>query len=157
MTALRWADEIGPPPVLPVSLIQPEARARLVHAINTPLIRGSHLHLLDPKEKRRRLAELAELTQAPIPDVFDAAKRTNIALRIWAGCIHGAKTIALKTENGPNTPEGRSQTSVDIDRLANRDPIFRAGVEAAPLFKKLIAEEISLDGVLPESPLRTYI
>jgi len=35
--------------------------------------------------------------------------RKSIGLRLWSGCLFSAKTIALETLDGPNTPETRTK------------------------------------------------
>ena len=68
-----------------------------------------------------------------MPDVTDPVVRLNICLRLWAGCLSAAKTIALETRSGLNTPELRKEIfTTKVDVLASNDPIYRAGVEAAP-------------------------
>ena len=52
-----------------------------------------------------------------------------------AACL-AAKTIALDTRDGRNTPNLRTKIFQDLDRIADQDPIYRAGVESAPLLKK---------------------
>jgi hypothetical protein len=91
-----------------------------------------------------------------MPDVPGALDRVNVALRLWSGCLSAAKTIALETRSGPNTPAMRANAFASLDALAHGDPIFAAGMEAAPAFKKLRDQPYSLDGVPKDSPVRRY-
>jgi hypothetical protein len=50
-TALKWANEIGLPPLLPKSLEDVDQRAKLVDHMDSKLIQNSFLHELDAKEK----------------------------------------------------------------------------------------------------------
>jgi hypothetical protein len=63
--------------------------------------------------------------------------RKSIGLRLWSGCISAAKMIALDTRDGPNTPNIRTKIFQILDRIAGQDPIYRAGVESAPLLEKI--------------------
>lgn len=157
-TALRWANELGSPPKLPCSLQDVNQRARLVNCIDRPLISGSLLHKLSDAEKAQRLNTVARLSKEYISDVDDDDDRVNITLRLWSGCLSAAKTIALQTRSGPNTPNIREFTFKEkIDPIAQKDSIYCAGVEAAPSFKKLRGEDYSFEGVPENSPVRRYM
>jgi hypothetical protein len=82
--------------------------------------------------------------------------RKSIGLRLWSGCISAAKTIALETRDGPNPPETRAESFQDIDFIADRDSIFRAGVESAPLFKKHNQQCYSFNGDPSNSSVGRY-
>jgi hypothetical protein len=155
-TALHWANGLGPPPPLPLILHEVSQRALLVHYIDGPLVQNRLLDVLSDKDKARRIDQLAQLCGKFVSDVGDANVRANLALRLWSGCLMAAKSIALETLSGPNTPEMRASNFVTIDALAAGDPIFRAGVEAAPLFKKLREELYSLKGVPQVSAVRRF-
>lgn len=159
--ALQWANKLGPPPTLPSSLQDVIQRAKLVNNIDTPNLadtlfsdfRGS----LNLNDKIQCLNEIARLSKSYIPYVEDDNVRVNISLRLWSGCISAAKTIALQTRGGPNTPEMRASIfSNQIDPIAEEDPIYCAGVEAAPSFKKLRNETYSFEGVPEKSVVRRY-
>jgi hypothetical protein len=147
-TALKWAEKIGLPPVLPKSLENVDQRARLVDHIDSKLIQNSFLHELDAKEKANRLNDITELSRNFISDVNDDNDIKNLLLRLWAGCMSAAKGIALETNSGPNTPERRNMIfSKKINITSETDPIYRAGVEAAPAFKGLRNQPYSFEGV----------
>jgi len=82
--------------------------------------------------------------------------RKSIGLRLWSGCLSAAKVIALETRDGPNPPEMRAESFQEIDIIADRDSIFRAGVESAPLFKEYNQQCYSFNGVPSTSPVRRY-
>ncbi len=156
-TARRWANELGPPPPLPPSLQDVGQRAKLVIEINWPLIHGDALERLSTKEKAQRLNDVAGLSGNHMPDVDDDSDRDNITLRLWSGCLDAAKTIALETMNGPNTPSMRALAfGRKIDPTAQEDPIYCAGIEAAPSFKRLLEEDYSFEGVPENSPVGRY-
>lgn len=156
-TALQWANELGSPPLLPSSLQDVNQRAKLVDQIDGPLVRGSLLLTLNEEERQQRLRDVARFSEDYIPDVDDEMVRVNTALRLWAGCLAAAKTIALETRSGPNNPEMRTWIFVNkIDKIAQQDPIYLAGVEAAPAFKGLRNEPYSLEGVPEDCPVNKY-
>jgi DNA-binding MarR family transcriptional regulator len=156
-TALAWARELGNAPELPASLKDPRRRAKLVDSIDAPLISGSILASLEQGEKQRRLILVAEVAASLMPEVKDTTTKSNIALRLWAGCISAAKMIALETKSGPNTPEIRDRAFTLIDSIAREDAIYRAGVESAPAFKKLRLQPISLESVPKQSAVRRFV
>lgn len=138
-----------------MSLQDAAQRALLVNAVNTPLVQNSLLPTLTVPQKTARLSLIGELSSPFLKDVGETNTRTNLTLRLWSGCLWAAKTIALETLDGPNSANQRLLSFTrDIDPIAQVDPIFRAGVEAAPAFKRLQNQEISLDGVPLTSPVR---
>lgn len=154
--ARELAEALGPAPPLPASLEDIAARARFLDSVDGPLVYGT-----SPEECAlyiaRRLKEIAASSGQYMPDIADAPVRINITLRLWAGCLSAAKTIAAETMDGPNSPETRGLLfSKVIDPTAAMDPIYRAGVEAAPSFKRIRKQEFSLEGVPAESPVRRY-
>jgi hypothetical protein len=160
-TALRWANELGPPPKLSPYFLAAYERAKLVRDVNTEALAKAlfkdYQGQLSVEEKGKCLNTVAELSKIHLPSVADPTTRANISLRMWSGCLAAAKTIAVQTLAGPNTPDQRNLIFREhIDPQAEADPIFCAGVESAPSFKKLLEEGYSLDGVPQESPVRRY-
>lgn len=153
--ALGIAQGLGPPPALPPSLEPVERRAELAHGIDGTFVAGP-----GPSEQGeqigRRLGDIAVASSEFVPDVPGELERLKIVLRLWSGCLDAAKTVALETMDGPNTPELRARAFPEIDARAGEDPIYRAGVEAAPAFKKLRRQNYSFAGVPGESPVRRY-
>jgi hypothetical protein len=82
--------------------------------------------------------------------------RKSLGLSLWSGCLSAAKVIALETRDVSNTPEMRAKSFQDLDVIADRDSIFRTGVESAPLFKKYNQQCYSFNGVPSSSPVRRY-
>ena len=154
-TALQWANELGSSPMLPVSLENVDLRARLVNAIDTPLVyKEVILERLNPQEKSLRMNNFAKTAAPYMQEIDDASVRLNIVLRLYSGCLSAAKAIALQTNDGPNTPERRAEQAVTVDFIAQSDMIYSAGAEAAPSFKRLRREAFSLDGIPKNSVIR---
>jgi hypothetical protein len=111
---------------------------------------------LDHVELFNRLKNVSEISGRRMRDVTDDTCRINISLRLWAGCIDAAKCIASETMDGQNTIMTRRESFIFIDSLADRDLIYRAGVQAAPAFKKLNNQLYFFDGVPEDSAVRSY-
>jgi hypothetical protein len=94
-----------------------------------------------------RIAMIAALSRRYLPKIKDGLVRVNVALRLWSGCLSAAKVIALETRSGPNTPESRALVMPVIEEIAAKDPIYAAGVDVAPAFKRRRHEKYSFDGV----------
>jgi hypothetical protein len=100
---------------------------------------------------------MARKAEKTMPDVPDTLIRTGVTLRLWAGCLWAAKPL--------DRPELAAADRVaiftqDIDPRAVADELFRAGVEAAPLFNALPSRSgtpPSLDGVPEVSPVRRHL
>src|SRR5208282_4131475 len=158
-TALQWAHELGLPPQLPCAMGDLTKRIEVVNVTNETLnayLEASgkrQLHEFTPNEKSNCLTSIAKATQLILIDSGESS-RTNLALRLWAGCLSAAKTIAFSTLSGPNTRAIRASVFTEIDRIAEIDPIFHAGVEAAISFKRMKGEPYCLDGVPDNSPVR---
>ncbi len=145
----------GRPLTLPAKLAGVEQRASFLVRIDGLLMPGS-----DPASQvtglGQRIRYLADASVADMPDVPDPLDRVAIALRLWAGCLSAAKTISDATLSGPNSAADRARLFPSIDGVAQQDVLFRAGVEAAPIFKRLRNQPYFLDGVPAESPVRRY-
>jgi hypothetical protein len=155
---------------LPASLADLDARARLVSETDPPAEwttdvtrdrrEWSYSHIVSADSHRIRLLAriapaLKEAAARLLPDVADEDARLSICLRLWAGCLDGAKIIALGTKLGPNTPESRPRDhAATVAPRAAIDPIYAAGAEAALAFKRLRNQETCFDGVPLDSILR---
>lgn len=149
--AYHLAERLGPPPNLPPSLADVARRAKLINAVDGPPM-FAMLKLEDSSAN-----SLVMSARQFVPDVQDDTLLLNVVLRLWSGCLAAAKTIAAETRSGPNTPLERSKIfSQSIDPIAQTDPIFRAGVEAAPCFKSLRNQDYSFDGVPDDSAVRRF-
>lgn len=129
---------------LPSSLNDLTNRTNLIDEINSLLFSANDprsakklLGDLDHDERTKRLNAIAERSKLYMTEDLDDNVRKNILLRLWAGCIDAAKNIALETIDGLNSADDRKEGFFFIDLLSNPDPIYRAGTEAAPSFKKL--------------------
>jgi hypothetical protein len=161
--AYALARGLGPPPELPPSMSDVQARARLVQAVNRPFA-GEVFDLNNPLALLQGAAFASGVSiktfidaSAPlVPDVSDPIERLNVVLRLWAACLMAAKTIAHETRSGENSPDDRRKRFAMIDEAAKNDPIFEAGVEAARAFKDEMKQGYSLDGVPEDSPVRRF-
>jgi hypothetical protein len=83
-----------------------------------------------------------------------STKDAGECLRIWAGCMCGAKAIALGTRNGRNWPWWRHRAAKRIQADAEHDAFFAAGALAAVAFKAGRNEAFSFCGIPKYSILR---
>ena len=108
-----------------------------------------------------------EKSIAWIYDIADGRQRINITLRLWAGGLDAAKTlrktyVSVRNDGSVSeeaiTSDMRTMAFKDsIDPKALSDPIYYAGVEAAPILKRIRNEEIFTDGIPSESPVMNYL
>jgi hypothetical protein len=83
-----------------------------------------------------------------LDDVSDADSRINITLRLYAGYLDTAKTIAWGVTGRKNTAATRDPEIRQIDGQATTDPIYLAGVEVAPHYKwRVLREGIYREGI----------
>jgi hypothetical protein len=168
LTTYSWAASLFQQE-LPSSLIDVEKRARLVNEINSPLIQGnSNIMLIDleGQKKDSRLDDIAKTGLTYLTEQMDHKLRKNILLRLWTGCMEAAKAIRFSYVAGirdgvvieaPITHEYRQALfSSLIDLLSKIDLVYAAGVEAAPVYKKLLKEHYSFAGVPLNSIVRRY-
>jgi hypothetical protein len=102
------------------------------------------------------LKDMTTTAAKQINEVDNANPRNGVALSLWSGCIMAAKEIALGTRDGENTPESRMDNFTNlIDPLCEIDELYKAGVETAPIFKRL-RKEIHFEGVPTGSPVLMY-
>jgi hypothetical protein len=93
-----------------------------------------------------------QLTKRVLSDVHDKAERTNIALRLYCGYLDVAKTIAGSTRHETNDTSTRQRDIPKVEAKAVNDPIYTAGVEAAPHFKhRELGEAIFRDGIASDA------
>jgi hypothetical protein len=145
---------------LPSSLQDIRTRARLVDDIDKSI--GKHfgqvqIFALPQSTFDAMMRDMAATTEKHIKDVDNTNARNGVASSLWSGCLSAAKEIALSTRDGPNTPESRTYNFTNLlDPLCKVDELFKAGVEAAPVFKRLRGQEIDFEGVPGSSPVRRY-
>jgi hypothetical protein len=166
-TAYLRASEIFQPLEFPSSLEDKDTRAALANDINS--IMGNYiknngstypsgqLHCFTNDIKRAILKDTAEKCKSYILNEDDNFL-TSIALRLWSGCVAAAKNIASGTKGGPNDANSRSCQFLFIDHRCKLDPVYRAGVEIGPIWKRLIGQgdDIFFDGVALDSPVLKY-
>src|ERR1700694_4990993 len=143
------------PLALPAPLVDVERRAQFIVEIDKPLLFDS-AGVAQWAELGDGLRNIGALSSEVMPELIDPLDRVAVALRLWAGCIMAAKAIAFESRSGPNTETARTEAFGEIDRLAAADPLFNAGVEAAPVFKKARGQGYCLEGVPSESAVRRH-
>ncbi len=153
--AHHFATSLGPAPPLPQSLEPVERRAELVHRLDAPLVERLELFAV-VGQIATRIRDIIRITPELMPDVEDPIDRLNIALRLWSGCLSAAKTIAYETRSGPNDAALRARIMPEVDAIAEGDPIYAAGVESAPAFKRPRGQGYSFEGVPEESRVRLH-
>jgi hypothetical protein len=101
-------------------------------------------------------------------------ERGNIALRLWTGCLCAAKecrrtSVSEHNPDGttkresPYTPEMRTESFEKIMMTSSKDPVYEAGVEAAPVWELIENaapdKKMYLDGIpnLNNSPVTKYL
>lgn len=153
--ALEWANEIDSTnSILPGSLRDVDKRAEIVNQLDSNFGIIQATYSADDEAKKDYIKQMAELSRAYMPDVQDDTKRVSIVFKLWAGCLCAAKTIALETRSGPNTPEMRKYLFEElINPLADLDRVYRGGVEAAKVFKDLRNQPCFFDGVPKNAPI----
>jgi hypothetical protein len=150
-----FAQGLGPAPTLPAPLRAVARRAELVDAIDGSLVTGGNIYELG-FQIASRLRRVVEGSRGLVADLPDPMERINVVLRLWSGCITGAKVIAHETRSGPNSVEYRRGIVPQIEAIADQDPIYAAGLEAAPVFKILRDQTYSLEGVPENSRVRRH-
>lgn len=185
MTILyQWAKEFGDIVKVPDSLrLDCMKRCHIVQFVNQQLlkIRTTNIHfpkiLLQPDEKDRFIRILEEdkdTIQSILNDVWNDRERGNIALRLWTGCLCAAKecrrtSVSKHNPDGttkresPYTPDMRTESFGKITMTSSKDPIYEAGVEAAPVWELIENaapdKKMYLDGIpnLNGSPVTKYL
>jgi hypothetical protein len=153
-----WAEELGPAPPVPRSLKEPSSVAKFADFIDKNIFAHSEFSNFGASKIQNFLGNIAGMTKGHLSDIKDDNQRTNITLRIWASCLSAAKTMRKTHVVGnpdgslheePYTPQMRETTFQEIiEPLAQKDEIYRIGVEAAPLFiKEVRRQKIFTEGV----------
>jgi hypothetical protein len=165
ITAYFWACGIFQPK-LHSALFDVDKRTKFVNEVNEVLLKYINndinskghgqfadfaLHI-----RNKILNDIGEIGKSYITNQEDEKVVINTALRLWSGCVETAKVIALETKDGPNTAEARQTAFFQIELFSKIDLVYAAGVESAPLFKKLHKEYYSFNGVPLDSAVRKY-
>jgi hypothetical protein len=162
-----WAEQIGRPPAIPSSMKEPRNVAKFVDFVDRTVFANSEFWEFNTMERQKFFEDMAERTKTHLSDIQDGNQRINVTLRLWSSCLSAAKTMR-KTYVIPYpdgrlheelyTPQMRQDTFKVIESIANKDEIYRLGVEAAPLFiKEVRGQEIFTDGVPPDSIVMKYM
>jgi hypothetical protein len=179
----QWAKDYDSIPRLPESLSRDcMSRCDIVQLVNQDLldVRTTNIHfpkvLLNPGEKERfmRILLQDDTLQSILYDTRSDIERTNIALRLWTGCLCVTKECGLSstTEHNPDgtvkreipyTSEMRAESFEKIMQTVCEDPVYEAGVEVAPVWELVVNagpdKKMYLDGILNlhDSPVTKYI
>jgi hypothetical protein len=171
-----WARECGETRQLPTSLTEtPLKQSLLIQYVDEFLnnIRQklgnrfpTFLSDLNESEKDHFIHTLEQdstIADIFLSDVKEGTVRKSIALKFWVGGMTAAKGTR-KTHNvaaggeKEYTPEEREGDFKAADSYANKDEIFRTGVEVAPILELIIRKkkQISLEGAKRNSPIWRY-
>lgn len=184
MTILyQWAKDFGDIVPVPDSLKLDCMKRCHIVAVNQQLlkVRTTNVHFpkifLQPDKKDRFIRILKEnedTIQSILNDVWSDSERGNIALRLWTGCLCAAKECrrtsvseynpdgTIKRES-PYTPEMRNKSFEKIMVTSSKDPVYEAGVEAAPVWELIENaahdKKMYLEGIpnLNGSPVTKYL
>src|SRR5918996_42047 len=154
------------PTTLPHSLEDVRIRAKLLDPVNriilsfidstpTPELLSGQILAFPEHVINEMLYQIAETTRPVITDLDGDIVKIGISLCMWTGCIEGAKTLSQGTNDGINTPQIRKHNCENqIDLMSRLDPLYCAGAETAPIYKKIIgqSDDIFFDGVPRNSP-----
>jgi hypothetical protein len=156
-----WAEQLGRPPAIPSSLKEPRNVAKFVDFVDRNVFANSKFWEFNTMERQKFFEDIAERTKIHLSDIKDYNQRINVTLRLWASCLSAAKTMhktyVIANPDGSlheeaYTPQMRQGTFKVIESIANKDEIYRLGVEAAPLFiKEVRGQEIFTDGIPSDS------
>jgi hypothetical protein len=150
--ALSWAYGAIMPMRLPESLSDVQTRINLLRRVDRFIVpKYEDLKMVEPVRQIGALSDIAKESLDFLGDVKDEDVRKNIVLRLWSGYIHAAEAISESI-----APAVRRSRFEMIDYLCLIDPLFKAGVECAPVYKTQLGEKISLDGVPESSSVRAY-
>jgi hypothetical protein len=165
--AYECSELLGPIDSIPESLKEVIKRAKYLDFVDKKMIAGSRLWEFN---KQQIVLFLANVDKGSIPwiyDIADGRQRINITLRLWAGGFDAAKSlrktyVSVRSDGSVSeeaiTPHMRAKAFKEsIDRKALSDPIYYAGVEAAPILKRLRNEPIFTDGIPSDSPVTNYL
>jgi hypothetical protein len=165
--AYGCSELLGPIDSIPESLKEVIKRAKYLDFVDKKMIAGSRLWDLNKQQISSFLAGIDKESIPWIYDIADGRQRINITLRLWAGSLDAAKSLrktyaSLQSDGSVNeeviTPDMRTKAFKEsINPKASSDPIYYAGVEAAPVLKRLRNESIFTDGIPSDSPVMNYL
>jgi hypothetical protein len=146
---------------LPTSLKDVEIRATLIDKIDFLITAEGNtanilLEYMSEEERKTRLIKALQIADSILTEQISEISKENIILRLWSGCLDAARSIATETHDGITSTDSRKQHFFQIDLFAKWDSIYRAGVEAGPVLKKLRKEYYRFDGVPEDSQVRRF-
>jgi hypothetical protein len=163
----RWTKLLGPIHSLPQSLQGYANRAKFLDFVDKNIITGSELWEFNQQQIESFLMNMEEKSRSWIHDIDDGKQRVNITLRLWAGCWDAAKNlrdryVSLHSDRTTSkeiiTSEMRTKAFKEtVDLEAALDPIYRAGVEVAPIVKRIRGESIFSNGISSDSAVTKFL
>ena len=145
--AYGCSELLGPIDSIPESLIEIIKRAKYFDFVDKKMIAGSRLWELNKQQISSFLASVDNESIPWIYDIADGRQRINITLRLWAGGLDAAKYlrktyVSIQRDGSVSeeviTSDMRAKAFKEsINAKSLSDPIYYAGVETAPILKRL--------------------
>jgi hypothetical protein len=145
--AYGCSELLGPIDSIPESLIEIIKRAKYLDFVDKKMIVGSRLWELNKQQISSFLASVDNESIPWIYDIADGRQRINITLRLWAGGLDAAKYlrktyVSIQRDGSVSeeviTSDMRAKAFKEsINAKSLSDPIYYAGVETAPILKRL--------------------
>jgi hypothetical protein len=161
--AYECSELLGPIDSIPESLKEVIKRAKYLDFVDKKIIVGSRLWEFNKQQIESFLANVDKESIPWIYDIADGRQRINITLRLWAGGLDAAKYlrktyVSIQRDGSVGeeviTSDMRAKAFKEgIDPKSLSDPIYYAGVETAPILKRLRNESIFTDGIASDSPV----
>ena len=155
--AYTLAKEIGDSFILPKLLKYPKTVTEYLDEMDEIIAQVGVYYEVDDVTKNKIINNISDGSKIYMDDIKNSNDRVNLTLRLWSGCLDAAKTIAMETRNGPNTPKIRTKLFKNsIDIRAKDDEVYAYGVSIAPLFKERRKQPISFKGVPKNSQVKKF-
>jgi hypothetical protein len=170
LVAYEHAITLGPPPRLATELKHPTTRAYFLEFVEDDIVKGKPI--FDTLENKRiirdnLLTDIAKKTEPLLKSIFEPVARINLTLRLWVGCIEATKVIQeneMDVKDGiayerKISPKDRKKYCAEIITPKSlADAIYLAGVESAPIVRKVIRhQEIYSDGLTDDCVLMKFL
>ncbi len=166
----RWARGYPNKPILPGTLWEVVNRAKFLDFVDKELIAGTETWRLNSIQLDAFRSNIENITSTSIIDVQKPVDRFIITTVLWSGCIDGAKVIrdnkvvgVVDSPQGqrvleePITPSERLAMSKKVELFSIPDCLYRYGVEASPIIRKIRSQKIVHEGIPDDSTLMKII
>lgn len=129
---------------IPEKLVDLTERARFLNEIDGSMVSDFNLPLPDMcSHIGQHIKKVAMECWKWFPSTWTIFNQLGFSLRLWAGCMDAAKTIAYKTAASVNDDGDERQRLISlIEGKSKYDLVYGAGVEAAPAFKRLRKQRV---------------